>query len=177
MSIEHRPRSDSWMDRSVSRRGFFRLTGRNAKDTLMILSGAAATGGLAYLILENFLESEGFENLTGQVIDGRVRPVKVDIIPETPLLRFKLDMSDETIIGTVKPGTIADEAVSVLGPLYPTGQSDLVVEVKDKKGRVRKYGVWFEISTPIQARKTDGTIVESTGYMAGNFITSPDKNP
>lgn len=163
MSHERYP-GGSILNRRVSRR---RFNSAAVEAVWVIGLSGAALGAISYVVATNEGESQ---KLYGQSTDGEIKRLVVDILPnDRPLLRSKLSLDDDDILGVLTVGKTVS-VIEVLGPVYPTGQSDLRVAVKGED-----YGLWYKVIEPVLVTKESGTAIKATGFIAGNFLKKPEE--
>jgi len=142
----------------ISRRGF------------LIEAAVTAAGvvGAVFLGKEIMDRNQSPEVLDGKPIGGEIGEEHIlitDSLPDQkPILRKDLSLSDKKPHWLLESG-IPLKVRGVYGPVYPTSESYLEIEEKG-----RKYGVWYEVLDPIEAKNEDGTTEEVKGFLAGNFF-------
>src|SRR3990167_1324359 len=152
--------------RSASRRRFLRCSSEVLEAGAI---GAAAVftviGGIAY----TWVTSEGeSQQRYGEVVSDEIKYLEVHNYDVPPVLRKDLSLKDKAEIGQLKLGTEV-EVLEVLGPVYPTGQLDLIVEV-ETNGQKEEYGLWYKLLRPVEVYKNNGKAEVRFGFIAGNFL-------
>ena len=151
--------------RPASRRRF--LLGSAEAIEAAAIGAAVLTviGGIAYV----WVTSEGeSQQRYGEVVGDEVKYLEVHTYDVPPVLRKDLSLKDKAEIGQLKLGTEV-EVLEVLGPVYPTGQLDLIVEV-ETNGQKEEYGLWYKLLRPVEVYKNNGKAEVRFGFIAGNFL-------
>ena len=126
-------------------------------------SALAVIAGIGYAYATKEGESQ---NLYGKPTSDEIKDLVVDYLPnDQPLLRKELSLDDGDILGILTPGSKV-RVNEVLGPIYATGQADLIVEGEDGE----QYGLWYKLIEPVTAKTKDGQVVKRSGFIAGNFL-------
>lgn len=154
----------SILDRRVSRR---RFNSAAVEAVWVIGLSGAALGAISYVVATKEGESQKHYN---KPVETEAKRLIADRQGDhEPILRSELSLSDEDIVGYLGVGTPV-EAIEILGPVYPTGQADLKTRVEGED-----YGIWYRVVSPVRVTTSEGSVKESIGFIAGNFLKKPEE--